>query len=129
MSHIDDQNSCWVFLIDDDFVDINWWHKIKNIFSHNNIRFIESDTFEWGPEKLEILHLDHNYMEVIEQDLFSGKVSFSAESTVKFTLHTTRSNNLQKRWIRSISSETGLSRMTTGRVWCGLNCSLSSRVK
>ena len=65
-------------LTDDDFVDINWRHKIKNIFSHNNIRFIESDTFEWGPEKLEILHLDHNYMEVIEQDLFSGKVSFSA---------------------------------------------------
>ena len=51
--------------------------KSKHIFSHNNIRFIESDTFEWGPEKLEILHLDHNYMEVIEQDLFSGKVSFS----------------------------------------------------
>ena len=50
--------------------------ELKHIFSHNNIRFIESDTFEWGPEKLEILHLDHNYMEVIEQDLFSGKVSF-----------------------------------------------------
>ena len=47
----------------------------KTFFSHNNIRFIESDTFEWGPEKLEILHLDHNYMEIIEQDLFSGNVS------------------------------------------------------
>ena len=72
-----DTTSCRIFSVTN--VDINWSQKIKkNIFSHNNIRFIESDTFEWGPEKLEILHLDHNYMEVIEQDLFSGKVSFTA---------------------------------------------------
>ena len=82
--------------------DINWWQKAKNIFSHNNIRFIESDTFEWGPEKLEILHLDHNYMEVIEQDLFSGKVSFLAgfsrkiSSTVQFISHATRSDLLSR---------------------------------
>ena len=41
-----------------------------NHFSHNHIRFIEADVFEWGPEKLEILKLSYNRIEVIQQDTF-----------------------------------------------------------
>ena len=44
--------------------------KLTHCFSHNHIRFIEADVFEWGPEKLEILKLSYNRIEVIQQDTF-----------------------------------------------------------
>ena len=38
--------------------------------SYNDLRSLEDQTFEWGPEKLEILKLDHNKIEVIRQNIF-----------------------------------------------------------
>jgi Leucine-rich repeat (LRR) protein len=37
------------------------------ILSHNRIRWIEDDVFEWGPDELRHIYLDHNRLETIEE--------------------------------------------------------------
>ena len=49
---------------DDIFADLDSLETL--ILSRNKIRFIHEDLFEWGPENLRKLYLDHNHLEAIQ---------------------------------------------------------------